>query len=101
MGGNQNPYEQYIQNFASSKDGGYGGAAAGGYPPTPQGYQGQGGYPPKNNYPPQGAGSGGGGGYGSNQSYGNDNNSYGKYNLNPDLTTRTVVCKVNCFFFLF
>ncbi len=80
MGGNQNPYEQYIQNFAASKDGGagYSGNAGGGYPPMPPGgYGGQqaGGYPPM---PPQQAY--GQQNYSSNQSnsYGNGSGSYGK-----------------------
>ena len=81
MGGNQNPYEQYIQNFASAKDGGagYAGNAPGvGYPPMPPvGYPGQqaGGYPPM---PPQQTY--GQQNYSSNQSnsYGNGGGSYGK-----------------------
>ena len=78
MGGNQNPYEQYIQNYAASKDGGAGGGypgAGGGYPPMPsmpQGYPGAGGgYPPMPQcYPGQSAGA-----YSQN-SYGNSSGNY-------------------------
>lgn len=86
MGGNQNPYEQYIQNFAPSKDGGAGSGYAGntpggGYPPMPQGgYPGQqaGGYPPMP--PQQGYGQQN---YSSNQSssYSGGGGSYGKPNF--------------------